>query len=181
MSICVSQLFLTCSYHWIFMKLTQNIRLKGQRSHRLFEVFIVSAPWLCAYLTNSLHILHKYNPRDDDVPHTISRSKGWRSGSHRLFKVKVTCCSKFLSCLFCGLLSIWQICFICGKNTTHEVLMCHTPFPFQRVKGASHTGPLEVLAISTLSACQLRQPRIFFPSGHCPESATNTHVSTYFR
>ena len=28
---------------------------------------------------------------------------------------------------------------------------------------------------------QLRQPRIFFPSGHCPETATNTHVSTYFR
>ena len=87
MSICASQLFLTCSYHWIFMKLTQNIRLKGQRSHRLFKVFIMSAPWLCAYLTNSLHILHKYNPRDDDVLHTISRSKGWRSGSHRLFKV----------------------------------------------------------------------------------------------
>ena len=74
------------------MKLTQNIRLKGQRSHRLFKVFIMSAPCLCAYLTNSLHILHKYNPRDDVVPHTISRSKGWRSGSHRLFKVKVTCC-----------------------------------------------------------------------------------------
>ena len=88
MSICASQLFLTCSYHWIFMKLTQNIRLKGQRSHRLFEVFIVSALWLCAYLTNSLHIFHKYNPRDDDVPHTISRSKGWRSGSHRLFKLR---------------------------------------------------------------------------------------------
>ena len=52
------------------MKLTQNIRLKGQRSHRLFKVFIMSAAWLCAYLTNSLHILHKYNPRDDDVPHT---------------------------------------------------------------------------------------------------------------
>ena len=27
----------------------------------------------------------------------------------------------------------------------------------------------------------LRQPRIFFPSDHCPETATNTHVSTYFR
>ena len=40
--------------------------------------------------------------------------------------------------------------WICGTNTTHEVMMCHTPFPFQRVNGASHTGRLEVLAISTL-------------------------------
>ena len=29
---------------------------------------------------------------------------------------------------------------ICGTNTTHEVMMCHTPFPFQSVKGASHTA-----------------------------------------
>ena len=114
------------------MKLTQNTRLKGQRSHRLFEVFIVSAPWLYTYLTNSLHILHKYNPRDHDVPRTISRSKGWRSGSHRLFKVKVTCCSKFLSCLFCGFVSIWQICFIsmgwCKKDVTP--LLTHWSYIF---------------------------------------------------
>ena len=28
---------------------------------------------------------------------------------------------------------------------------------------------------------QWHEPRIFFPSGHCPETAANTHVSTYFR
>ena len=35
--------------------------------------------------------------------------------------------------------------------------------------------------IEPLSKFELRQPRIFFPSGHCPETATNTHVSTYLR
>ena len=91
LSICVCHsFFLPCSYHLVFMKLTQNIRLKGQRSHRLFEVFVMSAPWLLAYLTNPLYNLHKYNPKDDDISHTISRSKGWRSRSQRLFKFKVT-------------------------------------------------------------------------------------------
>ena len=90
-SVCVLQLFLPCSYHLIFMKLTQNIRLKSLRSHGLFEVFIMSASSLCAYLTNPLHILHKYNPRNDDVSHTTSRSKGWRSRSQRLLEFCHAC------------------------------------------------------------------------------------------
>ena len=97
---------------------------------------------------------------------------------HTLFKVKVKCCSKFLSCLFCGFVSIWQICFIsmgqCKKDVTP--LLTHWSYIFLALthryvvqiqpmrswcvthhfhfKGASHMGPLEVLAISTLSPCQ---------------------------
>ena len=59
-------------------------RSKGQRSVpcRSFEVSALSAPWRHTYLTNSIHMWHKYNP-SDDVSCTISRKKGQT-------KVKVT-------------------------------------------------------------------------------------------
>ena len=29
--------------------------------------------------------------------------------------------------------------------------------------------------------CNLHEPRIFYPSGHWPETVTNAHVSAHFR
>ena len=63
--------------------------------------FLLSAPWLCAYLTNSLHIWHEYdNPWGDDVSYSISRSKVQRSRSLRLLK-------NFAH-------------FLCGDDVTHH-------------------------------------------------------------
>ena len=37
-------------------------------------------------------------------------------------------------------------------------------------------------SLSTLhKTTESHEPRIFFPSDHCSETATNTHISTYFR
>ena len=42
-------------------------------------------------------------------------------------------------------------------------------------------GLIETSATFMPSSLQWPVPQIFFPSGHCPETATNTHVSTSFR
>ena len=46
-------------------------RMKGQssRSHRLLEIFSLSAPWPPLYLTESLHMWHTYNTWGGDVSH----------------------------------------------------------------------------------------------------------------
>ena len=31
------------------------------------------------------------------------------------------------------------------------------------------------------STCELHEPRIFYPSGHWPETVANAHVSAHFR
>ena len=54
------------------------------RSHRSFEVFVVSALWLSPYLTESLHMWYTYNAWEGDVAGTIFGMKLERS------KVKFT-------------------------------------------------------------------------------------------
>ena len=104
MSVCVSVMpFLPCSHHWIFIKLTPDIDLrkclwhipfqvKNQRSRSQwsFEVFVVSAPWLRANLTDLLYSWHKYSPWHCDVSWSIYRSKGQRSRSHQSSEMKAT-------------------------------------------------------------------------------------------
>ena len=94
LSVCVSVMpFFPCSYHWIFMKLTPDIDLmkclwyiqfQVKRSKvkvtGSFEVFVVSAPWLCAYSTEIFYI-HKYR---------FPGKKVKRSRSHWSFEMKVT-------------------------------------------------------------------------------------------
>ena len=48
--------------------------------------------------------------------------------------------SSCMLCLFCGLVTIWQICFICGTNTTHEGMLWCAPSPCQLIKGQGHIG-----------------------------------------
>ena len=42
--------------------------------------------WLVAYFMDHIHMWHKYNPWEDDVLHTITRSIGQRSRSLELFE-----------------------------------------------------------------------------------------------
>ena len=51
--------------------------ISGSKVHRLR---INQSPWLSACLGNSLHIKHNYSPWREDVPRTISRSKGKDQG-----------------------------------------------------------------------------------------------------
>ena len=53
------------------------------------QIFIMPTPCLRAYLTESFHILQKYNPWSDNVPSTFSLQKGQDHKDH----------SKFLSVL----------------------------------------------------------------------------------
>ena len=46
----------------------------------------MSPLWLVAYFMDCIHIWHKYNPWEDNVSHTTSRSIGQRSKSHRSFE-----------------------------------------------------------------------------------------------
>ena len=39
----------------------------------------------------------------------------------------------------------------------------------------------DAMTLIWLEFNELHEPRIFYPSGHCSETTTNTHVSTYFR
>ena len=57
------------------------------RSHRLLEVFSLSAPCLHPYLAESLHMWYTYNTWGDNVSHAISGSKCQRSSSHGSFEV----------------------------------------------------------------------------------------------
>ena len=69
---------------------TLHFKVKGRRSRSngLLEVFAVSAPWLCVYLTDSLHMWHKYNPWSNDVSRTTprpidQRSRSWLHMCHK--------------------------------------------------------------------------------------------------
>ena len=86
-SMCVPQLFCHVPIIWFSWNLhkTSGWKVYGHM------VCSKSALSLCAYLTNPLHILHKYNSRNNDVSHTISRSKDWRWRSQRLLEFCHAC------------------------------------------------------------------------------------------
>ena len=132
------------------MKLTQNIRLKSLRSHGLFEVFIMSASSLCAYLTNPLHILHKYNPRN----------KWWCITHHfqvKRMKIKVIEAVGILSCLFYGFVCMTDLFHMWHKYNPGDHNVSHTISLSWGQRYKSHK-PFVVLAIPTLvSHCPLSQ------------------------
>ena len=120
----------------------------------------MSDSWLCAYLTYSLHMWHKYNHEEMICQsRTIARSKDQRSRSHGSFKVFAVSApwpiwlnrfiynpweevshtipiSKGHKCCVCTLAPrwFWQIRFIDGTNKTNEGTMCHATFSGQKLK-----------------------------------------------
>ena len=110
------------------------------RSHRSFEVFVVSALWLPPYWTESLHIWHAHNIWGGNMARTIFRTKGQRLRSHRLFKV--------WPCPFHGVIPIWPNQFILYVANIHHMrgwVMCHAPSSRWKVKGQGHMGHLNFL------------------------------------
>ena len=102
-------------------------KVKGQ-GHTGGSKFLLCLLHGSAYFYNSFHLWHKYNLWCD-LPYTISRSAGWMSRCREFFLAFLPC---FLNCS----VSVWQICFICGTNTTHEgqCVIHH----YQVKKGQSH-------------------------------------------
>ena len=70
----------------------------------------MSVLWLCVYLTDLFYIDGLMQERRNSIAYAL--------------ELRLSCTNPS----------------ICGTNTTHEVMMCRTPFQFQSVKGASHTA-----------------------------------------
>ena len=66
--------------------------------------------------------------------------------------------SKFLPHPLCSSVLISLINFIWDTHTTHEVIMCYSPFPGQKVKGQDHTGHLK------FSSCLLHGFLLIWPN-----------------
>ena len=118
-----------------------DFRSKGQRSRSQgsFQVFVVSAPWLRAYLTDLHKYLHKYSPWHVDVSRSISRSK--RSRSHRSFEIKVTPVIRSFCCVHSVASSLF------GRITSYVAYIQHTRglcvahhFSGWKVKDQGHTS-----------------------------------------
>ena len=101
-----------------------HFQVKRSKVKVTFKVFAVSAPWLCAYLTDSFHMWHK--TWSGNVSCIISRSKGQWSRSYGSFKV-------FAISAY-GFMPIWLMHFIWDTYTAYEGFLCNTPFPGQKVK-----------------------------------------------
>ena len=78
----------------------------------------------------------------------LHKTSGWKVKGH-------TDCSKFLSCLLHGSVPIWLIPFIFCTNITHEMMMCHTPFPGQKAEDQDHTGCSKLRSRVVLSFCHV--------------------------
>ena len=174
--VCVCNAFLPCSYHWIFMKLSTDIDLmkcfwhvpfqvKRSRSQRSCEIFVVSTPWLLAYLIDLLYAWHKYSPWRDDVPQSISRSKGQRSRSHRSFDMKATLVIRSFSCVRSVAPSLF------GWITSYVAYIQHmmddmlgTIF---RIKGQAHPGHVNFLPCPLCSSVSI-SPIHFIWDTHNP-------------
>ena len=86
------------------------------------SVFVMSVLWLCVYLADLFYIDGSMQERRNSIANTL--------------ELRLSCTNPS----------------ICVTNTTHEVMMCHTPFPFQRCK--SH-GPVGSFGhIHSVSPCQ---------------------------
>ena len=101
---------------------TYDFKSKGQRpmSQGSIEFFVVSAPWLRAYLTDLLYTWHEYSPCCDNVSCSISESKGQRSRSHRSCEMNVTPVIRS----FCRVRSMAASIF--GWITSHVAYIQHT-------------------------------------------------------
>ena len=144
---------------WCVLYQVKRSKVKITQS---FKLFTVSALWLHAYLTDSFCMQHKYDLWEEDVSRTIARSKEQGHGLCEVLAMFApwlcvtlvlkkkheglvrpfpgqnvrgqghTGCSKFLQGLLCSCRPIWMIHYI--YDTIHEVTMCQTPFPGQKVK-----------------------------------------------
>ena len=112
-------------------------RDQRSRSHRSFEVFVVSTPRFPPYLTGSLHIWH-ITTHEGKMCH--APFSGWKVKGQGHMDV-----SKFLPCPLCSSVPISPIHFIWETHTTHEVVMCRAPFPGQNVIVQGHAGHLKFL------------------------------------
>ena len=122
------------------MSAVHHFKVKRSRSHWSFDVFIVSAPWLPPYLTESLHMWHTYTTHEGVM--CRAPFSGWKvNGQGHMGRFK------FWSCLLCGFIPIWLNHFICGIHATHEGLC--VAHHFQDERSRSHRSFL-VLALSAL-------------------------------
>ena len=97
----------------------------------VIHIFAMSALWLHAYLTK-LHMGREYNPRDDDVSRTIpcQNIKGQGYIDHL----------KFLPCLLRRSVPTDRVTsHVAQIQPTHNVMMCHAPFPAQKFRGQGVT------------------------------------------
>ena len=86
----------------------------------------MTALWLCAYLTYSLHMWYPHDTWGEDVLCTISGSK--RS------KVKVTRVDQSFGRVLYMAPSLFDLFTSYVVHTPHEVTMCCAPFPGPKVK-----------------------------------------------
>ena len=159
-----------------FCRVRSIFQVKRSGSHRSFEVFIVSAPWLLPFLTESLHMWHTYNTWRVNVPCPIFRTKGLRLRSHVSFQflaLSALWLRPYLTAPFhmwhtyntwgddtfpgrkvkgqghTGRFMFWPsplLHFVCGIHTTHEGRMCHASFSGSKVKGQGYTGRSKFLS-----------------------------------
>ena len=134
---------LKCLKHVLF-----PVKGQGHRDRSKFSlVFVVSTPWLRAYLTD---ITCEVTMCCTSFPGQKVKS----SGSQKLFEIKVMhlVCSKFLLCMLRSCMPIWLICFIWGINTTHEMAMCCAPFSFRSKGQRSRSwGMFQSFSLSIMS------------------------------
>ena len=102
------------------------------RSHQLLEVFAVTALWLCAYLTYSLHMWYPHDTWGEDVLCTISRSRS--HGSIKVLAVSSTWLHPFLTYS----LHMWY---------THPMRWQCVAHHFRVQRSRSH-GSIKVFAVS---------------------------------
>ena len=102
-----------------------HFQVQRSRSHGLFAVFAVSAPWFRPYLTESLHMWHMRGRCVADH-FQVQRSK-----------VKVTRVVRSFCCVRSVAPSLFDRI---TSYTTHEGTMCRAPFSDPKVEGQGHMG-----------------------------------------
>ena len=106
-----------------------QVKRSKAKVKEVIESFAIFALWLSLFDRFTSYKEHTQPMRWRRVLCHFPVKRPRSKASFRIFAMSV-----------CGSVPIWPIHVKCGTYTTNEGMMCHAPFPCQKVKGQAHTG-----------------------------------------